>query len=316
MSKLTALARRFRPTYNIYNLFHPQKLQHVKEAYRRLGLKKAYYSTIRRSDFAHLPEEKPWLDKLDSQKELQKQTFFKTLKPAHQQSLQGWSKNGYAILEGFFSEKEIEAINLAVEDKVASKDANWKWYNKIFNAYKESKTLNGVVRHLQLTKILSMLLGKSVFPFQSLNFIQGSEQATHSDSIHMTTFPLGYMTAVWIALEDVKEGSGLLHYYPGSHHLPYVLYDDFLHGGNDLFLGAAPYKAYEEKIAQVVDSHDFEKKNFLPKKGDLLIWHANLLHGGDPITLPNATRKSMVVHYFTEEVVCYHSINQRPALID
>lgn len=316
MSKLTTLARRFRPTYNIYNLFHPQKLQHIQRAYQRLGLKKAYYSTVRRSDFAHLPEEKPWLDKLDSEQELPKQAFFKELEPIHQQNLKGWSKNGYAILEGFFSETEIAAINAAVEEKIANKDANWKWYNKIFNAYKESETLNNVVRHPRLTKILSMLLGKQVFPFQSLNFIQGSEQATHSDSIHMTTFPLGYMTAVWIALEDVKEGSGLLHYYPGSHQLPYILYDNFSHGGSKLFLGKAPYKAYEAKVVQVLDNASFEKKEFLPKKGDLLIWHANLLHGGNPITLPNATRKSMVIHYFSKEVVCYHSINQRPALID
>jgi hypothetical protein len=36
----------------------------------------------------------------------------------------------------------------------------------------------------------------------------------------------------------------------------------------------------------------------LPKAGDALIWHAQVIHGGTPIRDPNRTRKSLVVHYF------------------
>ncbi|MEM6316971.1 MAG: hypothetical protein AAF960_04835 [Bacteroidota bacterium] len=54
----------------------------------------------------------------------------------------------------------------------------------------------------------------------------------------------------------------------------------------------------------------------MAKKGDILIWHANLLHGGNPILNPEHSRKSMTLHYFAEEVSCYHEVTQRPALID
>jgi len=47
----------------------------------------------------------------------------------------------------------------------------------------------------------------------------------------------------------------------------------------------------------------------------VLIWHANLLHGGSPILRPGATRRSMVCHYFAEGVICYHEMSQRPALV-
>ena len=38
----------------------------------------------------------------------------------------------------------------------------------------------------------------------------------------------------------------------------------------------------------------------LIKKGQALIWSANLLHGGSPAKDPNRTRKSQVTHFFFE----------------
>ncbi|MEM7656862.1 MAG: phytanoyl-CoA dioxygenase family protein, partial [Bacteroidota bacterium] len=145
--------------------------------------------------------------------------------------------------------------------------------------------------------------------------IKGSQQAAHSDSIHMTTFPLGYLTAIWLALESVGEGNGPLFYYPGSHKLPYVLNDDFPHGGNRFRVGAEANARYEETIQQIIEQHGLEKKWFHAEAGDLLIWHANLLHGGEPIYQEGSTRKSMVMHYFAKEVICYHELTQRPALL-
>ena len=36
---------------------------------------------------------------------------------------------------------------------------------------------------------------------------------------------------------------------------------------------------------------------FLPKKGDMLIWHGYLAHAGTPIKDQHRTRKSLVTHY-------------------
>jgi hypothetical protein len=47
----------------------------------------------------------------------------------------------------------------------------------------------------------------------------------------------------------------------------------------------------------------------------MLIWHANLLHGGEPILNPTLTRKSMVIHYYAKDVVKYHEITERPAIL-
>ena len=48
---------------------------------------------------------------------------------------------------------------------------------------------------------------------------KGSQQGAHSDSIHMTTYPIGYLSAAWIAFEDIHPDSGPQLFYPGSHRL-------------------------------------------------------------------------------------------------
>ena len=83
-----------------------------------------------------------------------------------------------------------------------------------------------------------------------------------------------------------------------------------------VIVGEGPFRPrIEEKIAELVEEKGLQKKYFMAKKGDVLIWHANLIHGGEAIRTKGATRKSMVAHYFCEGVICYHEISQRPALL-
>ena len=92
--------------------------------------------------------------------------------------------------------------------------------------------------------------------------------------------------------------------------------DGYERGGNVFTVGAdSNYLKYEEKIGEIVTEKKLPKKIFTAKKGDVLIWHANLIHGGEKITRPGSTRKSIVVHYFADGVIKYHEINERPALI-
>jgi ectoine hydroxylase-related dioxygenase (phytanoyl-CoA dioxygenase family) len=40
---------------------------------------------------------------------------------------------------------------------------------------------------------------------------------------------------------------------------------------------------------------------FLPKKGDILIWHGNLIHEGSKVRNAARTRKSYAIHYTSHE---------------
>jgi len=132
----------------------------------------------------------------------------------------------------------------------------------------------------------------------------------------MTTFPLGGLIGVWIALEDIDIDNGALHYYPGSHRLPYYMNRDYDNEGSYWKLGKNGYRAYEQMLGEKVKELQLEKEIFTCKKGDMLIWHANILHGGEPHTNKAKTRKSMVFHYFDENSICYHEVTQRPALFE
>jgi ectoine hydroxylase-related dioxygenase (phytanoyl-CoA dioxygenase family) len=131
----------------------------------------------------------------------------------------------------------------------------------------------------------------------------------------MTTYPLGYLIAVWIALEDTNNDNGPLFYYPGSHRLPYMLNEDFNEGSTGLRLGRKDYTDYEDRIETLIREKQLTQEVFLARKGDVLIWHANLIHGGMPVRDPALTRKSMVIHYFATDVIKYHEITERPSLL-
>ncbi len=305
--------RKYKWSYEWYNFFQKKALEHNIPLYEKYGLKKKYYQSISSRDFIHLESPKNRYDVVDSKDFLPKNLNFGNLPVLYQESLLNWSTNGYAILENFFSENEIDQFNGEIDRLIQSKKANWQYGNKIMFAFHDSEILKNAGQG-RIMPILEMLMDKKVSLFQSINFITGSQQRTHSDSIHMTTFPLGNLIAIWIALEDIQPDSGPLHYYPGSHRLPYIMNGDFGNISTKYKLGNKIYSDYEDKIQDVLDANSLEKQIFLPKKGDVLIWHANLLHGGEPQTNSDATRKSMVFHYYADESICYHEITERPTL--
>ena len=72
-------------------------------------------------------------------------------------------------------------------------------------------------------RCIRLLMDREPRALQTIASHKGSQQGLHSDSIHMTTYPLGYLTAAWIAFEDIDPDCGPLVYYPGSHRLPYCV---------------------------------------------------------------------------------------------
>ncbi len=316
-TKLKDFLRSLKVTYSTYNFLHKSGLEHNRGPYKDAGMRKFLFTSISSRDFAGLPQgEIPWMDKEISDEEINKKLAATDFNAEIKKSILDWRNNGFAILNKFLDEKTVDAINKEIETLLTEKKIEFTLGNKIMFANKASNLIENITVNRNITNILDFLLGRKVIPFQTINFIEGSQQEAHSDSIHMTTYPLGYLVAIWVALEDVTEDCGPLSYYPGSHKLPYLLNDGYERGGNVFTVGAdSNYLKYEEKIGEVVKQKQIPKKIFTAKKGDVLIWHANLIHGGEKIIRAGSTRKSMVVHYFAEDVIKYHEITERPALL-
>ena len=317
MSFFRDIFKRFKPIYVANNLVNYNKLANDKGLYQKYGLSKNIASGIKNADFKGVDAALPWLDRESSNDKLHAHDFFTEIHGNDQQSLLDWSVNGYAILRNYIDLKQIDSINNEIEKVISSKAVPWKYPHsrRLMNVIHENNNIRELLRNDHLASTLEMLLGKKAELFQSINFIDGSQQKAHADSIHMTTFPLGYLIGVWIALEDVGPDQGPLFFYPGSHKLDYVLSEEIDAGDNYLLLGKNAYNKYEAAIDELIKRNNFPKVEFHAKKGDVLLWHANLLHGGSKITNPELTRKSMVLHFFARDVIRYHEITQRPAIV-
>lgn len=304
--------RNYKLPYMIYNFFNKKKLQHNIPLYKKYGLDKSYFSSISSKDFAHLPENER---KFDEQK-LFNTEFYKNLSEENKASAKGFDDNGFLVLRNYLRPETADQINDEIEKLLKDGTIKFRYGGKLMFVIHHSEIIKNIGNDKNLLEFLSVLIDGDAKLFQSINFINGSQQKTHSDSIHMTTYPLGGLLGVWIALEDVDETNGALHYIPGSHKLPYFLNSDYDNEGTAFKIGKKSYLAYEEFLENKVKELGLEKEVFRAKKGDLLVWHANILHGGEPHLDKTKTRKSLVYHYFDEKSVCYHEVTQRPALFE
>ncbi len=313
--KYWGVLRRLKPLYQVFNLSKAHLLKRQREAFKRFGIRKSVFASISSADFKHLPDLRPWSDQAGS---LADSTQLNTLPTPIANALdQTWINGGYAILRGYFSGDFIDEVNAEVDQLINDQTIDFNYSGKkIMFAFRKGKCLKKIAHDPGITQALSFLAGTEMVPFQSINFEKSSEQRTHSDAIHMTTYPLGHLMAAWVALEDIGPDQGPLKYYPGSHKLPYVLNDGFNHGGSRWLLGKTAYLNYENHIEDLVHREQLKEEVLYAKKGDVFLWHGNLLHGALKMRQPELTRKSMVVHYLSPEVICYHEITQRPALIE
>jgi ectoine hydroxylase-related dioxygenase (phytanoyl-CoA dioxygenase family) len=137
-------------------------------------------------------------------------------------------------------------------------------------------------------------------PMQSLTFLKGSQQRTHIDYPYVKQQRrLPFMAASWIALEDIHPDSGPLAYFPGAHKIEVSGFFDW--GNGSIIPSAEGIRKSGNEFSDFLETRlanlSYDPRVFLPKKGDVFIWHANLPHLGTPVADPSRTRKSYVTHY-------------------
>jgi ectoine hydroxylase-related dioxygenase (phytanoyl-CoA dioxygenase family) len=130
-----------------------------------------------------------------------------------------------------------------------------------------------------------------------------------------------------VALEDIDMDNGPVEYYPGSHRLPEFTIDDVDNAGyikhsyverfraalHDIRNVSRPgrtyadlvYKSYETFVGDLIRQRGIEPHYATLRKGQALLWAANLLHGGSTQRDKRRTRHSQVTHYFFENCQYY-----------
>jgi phytanoyl-CoA dioxygenase PhyH len=216
--------------------------------------------------------------------------------------LQDLIVKGYTHVPGAVSRAECDELvsefdgyctRQAEAEQFADEHGN---HSRLCNFHMHSDVARSIGLNPRVLAILDAAFARPAAICSSLLFEKGSQQAIHRDTLFFHTKPVNQFFGVWTALEDVVPDAGPLAYYIGGHrfHIDSRKIAETFEGQTT----GVMYNAYMSELHRMCKQGDFPftHADFM-QKGDVLIWHPQLPHGGSPITRPGATRRSIVFHY-------------------
>ncbi len=261
-----------------------------------------------------------WIDRYDWLEILAERHRRGQISDAVADQIMRFNRDGYVILPGAVSEALVDELNEDIEKFwrappkglfISTTEPDHKpkvvppllayrdGKTKMLDAYVFSASARRAVANDSSLAFLKAIFEETPKAFQGLTFWNGSEQEIHKDTayVRVKENPMA-LVASWLALEDIAAGTGELDYFVGSHRAP-----DYLFGGTSKWMVSEAGDFTPEHNRFLASLHvdarkyGFTKSSFLAKKGDVLIWHADLAHGGSPVTQKGRTRRSLVTHF-------------------
>lgn len=214
------------------------------------------------------------------------------------EQIESYFQDGFLVLDSCLSQSEIDGVNRDLDPYWQGKRSRIAGFfdgTRLQDAWVISKNVHSIAINSRVLAILELLYKSKPRPFQTLNFVRGSQQAAHVDYIHFNSEPFGMMCGVWVALEDVGIDQGPLVYYPRSQLLEEISFESL-----GLIASQASYPRYLEHLEKLIEEHGLSSKLALVKKGQLVIWSASIFHGGIPQQDASLSRLSQVTHYYFE----------------
>lgn len=227
-----------------------------------------------------------------------------------------FSVNGYVVLKNLVNHELCDQFTSFIADSISngndeliiqspgetegnrrlSKPEKIK-NQRIVDIYMVNDLAKKILLTDEISQFLKLCFEEPPLLFQSLSFIKGSNQGIHQDTAYVVTNQPMKLIASWIALEDINPGSGELEFYPQSHR-----YEEFLFSGQHKHFssgrdGDQEHQRFTNHLKQQIQISRKTSQRFLAKKGDVLLWHADLYHGGSNVLDEKLTRNSIVGHY-------------------
>jgi phytanoyl-CoA hydroxylase len=161
-------------------------------------------------------------------------------------------------------------------------------------------------------KVQDILFGKKTCLHSSLFFEVGSAQNIHRDIPLFWTNPANSYFGTWLALESTDTNNGPLQVIKGSHKLPLLerkeiastVYED----PNEIKdIDDDLWNIYQSKIQETCLANGLKVEEVYVEKGDTIIWHPLLAHGGAQYKDKSRTRLSYVIHTTPDNVPVFHT---------
>ncbi|HEX7252701.1 MAG TPA: phytanoyl-CoA dioxygenase family protein [Thermoanaerobaculia bacterium] len=259
----------------------------------------------------------PWIDRTKSGTELKRRVSAGQISAQEAELLERWNRDGFLFLPEVVTAELIDALwrdyerawverpicNILVEGAgvIPFADARPRselghHHYRINDFHNLSEAGSLILMNPTILRLVHLILDDVPVAMQSLTFEYGSEQRCHQDFPFVKSGVLSSLVGSWVASEDVTPENGPLFYYRGSHRIPKFSFD-----GELAFDGRKPelIDAYEAYLDAECRERGLEKVVQQMRKGDVVLWHAALVHGGTPVLDRARTRKSFVSHYST-----------------
>jgi ectoine hydroxylase-related dioxygenase (phytanoyl-CoA dioxygenase family) len=255
-----------------------------------------------------------WTDRLDAPVLVEEGLAAGQFSAEDGAALRHWLDHGYAVLRHAVPEALCDAVRSDLERcrsttgaaiLCQSPDGATFEFNadappddiRVLDAYVHFVSAREALFSAPIVHFLELVFQDRALLFQSLSFERGSNQGMHQDTFFVVVDRPMELAAAWIALEHVQAGSGELMYYDGSHRTPEFTFSGAHKHWNRDRDGTDQLDAATRHLHASAVELGFRNETFLPRKGDVFIWSADLVHGGTPRTDSDLTRASLVGHY-------------------
>jgi ectoine hydroxylase-related dioxygenase (phytanoyl-CoA dioxygenase family) len=247
-------------------------------------------------------------------------------KPFSKQLIDQWKNNGWVIIKKAVSEQLINSLLNDLHEfrnKCNETKDEYGFGKRICQFHLINENSLQVALNPEIQGLLSFFFSSQPVLFGSLSFEVGTEEEAHSDNIFSYTRPKNSMVGVWIALEDVNPNAGPLFYYDSSHKWPEISAESILRRypemnptRNKIRLGKVNESEkfdfvnlmearWQDLLAEKIALLNAKPQLVLIEKGDVMIWHGLLVHGGLPRLDRSLTRKSMAAHFISKNCSFY-----------
>lgn len=211
-----------------------------------------------------------------------------------------WNDDGVVILKDFLPEELMQAYEecwLANADQPGGflDKSGWQYPTPYMNHKPVADLFSYGPLHTEMEK----LIGEPAGLHLCLTGWVTTTRNWHQDSYLNPPHVGDHYIACWVALDTIHPDSGPFQYIAGSHRWPQVTRECI-----------APYVNLNDKHwpthSEVVLTPAFEEEikrrdavitTYLPKRGDVLLWHGRLMHRGSLANVPGMQRKAAIAHY-------------------
>jgi len=237
---------------------------------------------------------------------------------SYKEELDSFNVNGYIIiqpsLEASIVDRALEAINEFKSEYRDIWDRNCDkngMIRRITNLHRWSPEIQSLFTKNSAARFCDYAFEDATSIYTSLFFEAGSEQPIHRDTPYFHTRPINKFFGFWVALEDVTLRNGPLQLIPKGHKSPEL---DLESIGREVYPDLNQinpncdqlWNIYQDKMHKRCINEGLVAIQIEMKKGDTLIWHPMLPHGGSPMLDPCSSRKSIVFHVTPEDIPVYH----------